>query len=379
MGQEAPSQISTVNINDQVAPPTPGVAISTPQLGADYVPQLSLDVSETVENADDFEDETPALTYADAIATVYRLIKDEEHCPTQPLPKPRVRSLLEREDEPIDFDIPTLPHSSTVKAMADSLEKDSGLDLTKTGSLITKEFLKRLGPRSYKVHTENWPIRNPPLDRDATKVGIRTSSTNTIPPQLSESLESRSRSMVSMTSHLDLFLAALGKGMRQGENLETLSLLLQSAAKTSRHLMGSAMSMSADFLLCRRDAAIASATILPGRGREILRSCPLTANTLLGDKCSEVAAADLVDRQRNLLSTTISKLQSQPSQSRYSGYPTHTPVDRPTMNRVPPTGGPSRSMPLQQGARGRFPRSRGRGDSGRGRRFSRSRPRRGNF
>ncbi len=142
-------------------PPTPGVAISTPQLGADYVPQLSLDVSETVENADDFEDEAPALTYADAIATVYRLISDVEHCTSQPAPKPRVRSLLEREDEPIDFDIPTLPHSSTVKAMADSLEKDSGLDLTKKGSLITKEFLKRLGPRSYKVHTENWPIRNP--------------------------------------------------------------------------------------------------------------------------------------------------------------------------------------------------------------------------
>ncbi len=158
--------------------------------------------------------------------------------------------------------------------MADSLEKDSGLDLTKTGSCITKEFLKRLGPRSYKVHTENWPIRNPPIDRDATKVWIRTSSTHTIPSQLSESLESRSRSMVSMTSHLELFLAALGKGMRQGGNLETSSLLLQSAAKTSRHLMGSAMSMSADFLLCRRDAAIASATILPGRGREILRSCP---------------------------------------------------------------------------------------------------------
>ncbi len=217
----------------------------------------------------EYEEPSLPLNYADSIAAVYKLV-DVANCPSQPTPKARVKSLIELDEAPVDSSIPTLPHSSTVKAMEDSLDTDSGLDMNKAGSFVSKDFFKRLAPRSYKVHTEHWPGRNPPLDSDAQKVGVRTPCPPNIPPSLAESLESRSRAMVTMTSHLDLFLAALSRGLHQEESFETLLVLLQSAAKAGRHLMGSAMSISTDLLLCRRDAAIGTSLFCQVRERRVL-------------------------------------------------------------------------------------------------------------
>ncbi|MES9882651.1 MAG: hypothetical protein ABW185_17430 [Sedimenticola sp.] len=328
----------------------------------------------------EYGEDTPTLNYADAITAVYALVNDENHCPSQPHPKARVRSLLELEEPQFDSGLPMLPHSSTVKAMADNLETDSGLELNKTGTYVPKDFLRRLAPRSYRVHTEHWPVKNPKLDSDAQKVGIHGSCPPTVTQVLAESLESRARGMVTMSSHLDLFLAALNKGLNLEEHYDTLQVLLQSAAKASRHIMGSAMSMSTDLLLCRRDAAIASASILPGQGRETLRACALTSPKLLGGKCAEVAAGDLADRQRNVLSNPLPRFRKptppirnmQSNQSVFSKPSTSTGGFTPPVasRYTPPTPAPSQ--------RGHFQRGRGRG-GGRGTRFSRSRPRRGSF
>ncbi len=46
--------------------------------------------------------------------------------------------------------------------------------------------------------------------------------------------------------------------------------------------MGASMSMSADLLLCRRDAAVSVSSILQGAGRDTLRASPLTSSSSLG-------------------------------------------------------------------------------------------------
>ncbi len=130
---------------------------------------------EVLHDSDSEEDSAQPLNYADAIALVYDLV-DEEHCPEQPLSKrKRVKSLVELGQVSDSAGLPMLPHSSTVKSMAEDLECNSGLELSKKGSFVPQKYRKQQGNRSYKVHTEFWPTSNPVLEKDSQKVRLTPS------------------------------------------------------------------------------------------------------------------------------------------------------------------------------------------------------------
>ncbi len=161
-----------------------------------------------------------------------------------------------------------------------------------------------------------------------------------------------------------------------------LEALLQSAAKATRHILGTALMSSSDMLLWRRDTALASSSLLPGPSREALRAAPLAASSLFGGLCEKTSKEDVAERQRVLLNrqtgpgaSSSTKKYPKPRsrargksgrlQARSQAYKEVVPKQEPVFH--PPQPPPAYS------GRGRgADRARGRGFS-----FSSRRPRRG--
>ncbi len=103
-----------------------------------------------------------------------------------------------------------------------------------------------------------------------------------------------------MASHIDLCLGASKEVVAQSDS-SALEALLQSAARASRHILGTALMSSTDILLWRRDTALASSSLLPGPSREALRAAPLSSPALFGGLCEKASKEDVAERQRFLL------------------------------------------------------------------------------
>jgi len=323
--------------------------------------------------------EQDAWSYHELIDMVYELLP-RKHCPPQPPPEMKVRSVMEDIVGETVHQIPCLPHSSTVQATASLLSETENFVSGKKGFTVPAAAMRKLSvPGAYNVHSAKWPVKPPALDADASKVGIRSTPNVNASWQFVESVESKLRTSVSTLSHADLFCAAAHLALVQGKEQDCVSSLIQAAAKSARHAMGSTMAMSTELLMLRRDAAIAASNILPGENRERLRAAPLTADKLFGGLCASVATDDAAQRQRNQLvrpSTNFRapapKGHSRPNPSKGKG---------PRMSRVPPqnTRVPSPlNNNLETGNSNTFFRGRGRsrGASSRGR-FSQNKPRRG--
>ncbi len=101
------------------------------------------------------------------------------------------------------------------------------------------------------------------------------------------SIDTGLRSLVAMGSHIDRML---GVARHAGEDPFVMDALLQSSARASKHILGTALGLSTDILLTHKDLAVNSSSVLPGQGREALRSAPLGSATLFGGRCAEVSA-----------------------------------------------------------------------------------------
>ncbi len=152
-----------------------------------------------------FEEASPS--FPEALDAVYKYLP-QEVCPTQPDPVPRARSLWEVDKALAPRDMLKLPHSPTVAALLGDLQRAQGFDTKKVGCLTPKTFLAHMGLKFYAPHTEAWPLKHPSLDEDAQKIGVSKASFPKAPDALLESLDVRARSLVSMASHMDLFLGA---------------------------------------------------------------------------------------------------------------------------------------------------------------------------
>ncbi len=267
-------------------------------------------------------------------------------------------------------------------ALLGDLQRAQVFDTKKVGCLTPKTFLQHQGLKFYAPHTESWPLKHPSLDDDAQKIGVAKASFPKAPDALLESLDVRARSLVSMASHMDLFLGA-AKHAIESEDSRAVASLLQSSARAAKHVMATALTMSTDIILSKRDATLALSSVLPGQGRDLLRAAPLQGHNLFGDKCAQVASADTAERQsqqlaRLSLPSSSRQFVQKKKQQKQEGYKKfvakppsapQAPAPNPVGQRVGGFKKPVPPPPSQQVVRSRggafAGRGRGRGFSGR--------------
>ncbi len=251
-----------------------------------------------VKGDSDNESEAPPGSYLDTINSIYRWLP-EDQCPKMTLPPPMVRSLFEGA-APTPKELCKLPFSPTVALLVSQMEGHLVEDGRRAGTCVPKKFLGDAA-KYYKPHNTSWPVKPPPLDKDASLIGVTKPPSPA--PSISkvwESTDARVRQIVAMASHIDLCLGA-SKGALGEEDTAELEALLTSAAVGTRHIMATALAASSDILLWRRDTALASSSLLPGPSREALRAAPLSSAALLGGACEKASKEDGVERQRLLL------------------------------------------------------------------------------
>ena len=154
----------------------------------------------------------------DRIDTVYRLVP-AVHCPPQPPPAMKVRSVIEDLVGETVHQAPRLPHSSTVGATAQLLSELDGFVAAKKGFSVPVTSMRKLSaPNAYAVHSEKWPVKAPQVDPDASRIGIRANPPVHTSWQFVESVENKLHASVSTLSHTDLFCAAAHKALTSGED-----------------------------------------------------------------------------------------------------------------------------------------------------------------
>ena len=272
---------------------------------------------------------------------------------------------------------PCLPHSSTVGSTAQLLSELEGFVAAKKGFTVPATSMRKLSaPNAYTVHSEKWPVKAPTLDADASRIGIRANPSVPTSWQFIESVENKLRASVSTLSHTDLFCAAAHKALTAGEDRDCVLSLITAAAKSARHAMGTAMALSMETLLFRRDSAFAASNLLPGENRDRLRAAPLTSDRLFGGLCSAVASEDATQRQRDVL--VRPSIANRPAAPQGTSRP--NPAKGKGPKRVPPLGSRKPSPLVAEDTStsySRRGRGRGRGSTTRGR-FSSKGPRKSN-
>ncbi len=255
----------------------------------------------------DGESEVPPPSFLDTINSVYHFLS-EEQCPQMALPPPRVKSLFEMASvqEP-SKGMPKLPFSPTVGLLVKEIEGQLVEDGRRAGNYVPKAFVKRQGtPKFYTPHNVGWPVKPPTLDKDAALIGVtKTPTPASSIAKVWDNTDVRMRAIVAMASHIDLCLGASRGALAQEDGVQ-LESLLQSAAKATRDILGTALTASTDILLWRRDAALSSSSLLAGPSREALRAAPLSSSTLLGGLCEKASQEDVAARQRVFLTRQTS-------------------------------------------------------------------------
>ncbi len=196
----------------------------------------------------DVESEIPPPSFLDAINAVYQFIPPED-CPKMVVPPPS--QIFVRVGYPrYPQGATEATFSPTVGLLVKEIEGHLVEDGKRAGTFVPKGFTAHQGSKFYLPHNATWPVKPPPLDKDAGLIGVTKPPTPA--PSLSkvwESSDQRLRSIVAMASHVDLCLGAT-RGAVEEEDSIKLEALIQSAAKGTRHILGTALMASSDILLC---------------------------------------------------------------------------------------------------------------------------------
>ncbi len=333
-----------------ILPPTAAVPVipsqtaSPEQLAAEKFPEVNFhqqdtqsvgdgevavvaDDADTAKGDSDDNSEVPPALFLDTISSVYRWLP-EDKCPKMTLPPPMVRSLFEGA-APTPSQMPSLPFSPTVALLVSQMEGHLVEDGRRAGTYLPKKFLGSTA-KYYKPHNSSWPVKPPTLDKDASLIGVAKPPTPVHSvAKVWDSTDARVRQIVAMASHIDLCLGA-SKGALVEEDTAELESLLTSAAVGARHIMATALAASSDILLWRRDAALASSSLLPGPAREALRAAPLSSASLLGGLCEKASKDDVTERQRLLITRQTGVGLSSSSKKK----PSKPPYQKPKQNQA---------------------------------------------
>ncbi len=248
--------------------------------------------------------EAPPPSFLDALTAVYTWLPPEK-CPTFPDPPPRVHALYESDSVASPSSSRSFLSLPTVGLLTKEIEGSFGNDLATSGTRVPKSWSNALGTRFYTPHNTAWPLKPPPLDKDASAIGV--SSVPVPGPHFVrawESADSKLRQIVAMASHIDLMLGGAREAIDQDDSA-SLDMVLQSAAQASKHILSTSLAASTDILLSRRDASLAGSSVLQGPARELLRTAPLSSETLFGGVCERASKEDSSIRERILLTRNL--------------------------------------------------------------------------
>ena len=190
----------------------------------------------------------------------------------------------------------SLPLSTTVSDILSVVEPHNK-DKSSAGWSVPQAAARSLAhPSAMKLPTSDdrsfVTSAIPPLDTDAHRVRISRPNSLTLPTKVLESWELRQRQQVGLLSNADLFAASLTQLASQPDpSVDVLRRLAVQVGRSTRLLLGLAISNSAEMLRVRRDAHLESSLLLPA-SKDTLRCAPLDSPRLFGGLVHNVAEED---------------------------------------------------------------------------------------
>ena len=126
---------------------------------------------------------------------------------------------------------------------------------------------------------------------------------------------------VTVASHCDLFLAATDSALDQENfNVASLKNLLLAASRTARHSCALGVTISANTLHWRRNAALSTSRILLPSSKDSLRAAPLDSDILFGNLVSEISERDLSDQHHQVFAKVSQTPQPKHGQKRSQSF-----------------------------------------------------------
>ena len=250
-------------------------------------------------------DTSAKFSFEKATNEVFRYLP-EEVCPRVPIPKTnRFLGFLDiGENEETEESQNVLPMASAISSLANTLDEDvckraDTVPWAPPNAILTKGF--KFHPGNYKFSREPFPIANPPLDADASRLGIRPPQSISSSLKQIERWESRSRQLVGVASYSNAFTAALHAALKNPDEIDgpSIKLLLDALNKATNHTVGLSMALASELFKVRREGHIPSGPSLSENSKRRIRAAPISATTLLNGLVPEVAEAERNDRLRD--------------------------------------------------------------------------------
>ncbi len=248
-----------------------------------------------------------SVTFQKAVNEVYRLLP-RDICPQGNLPTPRLpkrtgsMDVLE-ESVPV-HGLEVLPHSVCVGDTVDFLQRDTSEQRAVTGFQTAAIDVKRLTrSASYRVHTPSFTSSAPPMEADASNCDLKEGSSVSISVETLKKWETRVRALADAASYLELFNAASYNLQLSAGTEKSFSNtnLLKAKGSAARHSIAGAVSLAADIMQLRRDAALATSKQLSVASKGILRSSPLGTDKLFAGIIPQVLELNKAEQERTAL------------------------------------------------------------------------------
>ena len=125
-----------------------------------------------------------------------------------------------------------------------------------------------------------------------------------IPTKNIEIWEKRTRKLIAINLHADLFSSAAYLRMQQQTmSVPALSRLLEAVAKSIKHATAMSMILTTEIFQARHDVVLAMSKNLLDSSNHKLRNVPINSKTLFGNKIREVAKGNFEAQQQRFLAT----------------------------------------------------------------------------
>ena len=263
----------------------------------------------------------PSFSFERAVNEAFRYLP-EQVCPRIETPlKSKFEGFIDATADPSDrsdthFLLPMAPAvSQLVKALESAHPGQSD------SSVLSKGLDFKWG--SYKFSEESFPLKNPPLDDDSSRLGIKSPSSSQVSSKTVERWEQRARQLVGIASHNNAFVGALFHALKTPTppSDASIQLLLEALNRTSRHAIGMSLSLATEILKQRREDTLAGTSSLSENSRRRLASAPISSPSLFGGLIGEISESERNDslRQAALGAVAFKRPSPRPSHQKRGG------------------------------------------------------------
>ena len=148
--------------------------------------------------------------------------------------------------------------------------------------LCPQHLVSSLAPtKFYKCHNQYFPTENlPQLEADTSLLDISSRGRCSVPVKNLEIWEKRTRKLMAINSHVDLFSSAAYLCLQQQSmSVPALSRLLEAVAKSIPHSTAMSTILTTEPFQARSDAAIATSKLLLENSGDEFRNASINAKT----------------------------------------------------------------------------------------------------